>query len=61
MTKNLMDWLKAHKFGAYTIAFLLMILPCIPLFWAANTGQTVVILFLLGFIALGNLLAVLVH
>lgn len=59
--KPWLDWLKAHKFGAYVTAFSLMILPSIPLYLAANANANGWMIFLLTLIAAGNLLAVLVR
>ena len=61
MISNLIKWLRSNKFEAHTIAFLLMILPCVPLYSAANAGQTALIGLLIGLIVLGNLLAILIH
>lgn len=55
----ILNWLKAHKFSTYIIAFLLMVLPPIPLYFAANASATGWMIFLLTLIAAGNLLAVL--
>lgn len=59
--KYLLDWLSKHKFEAYSISFLLMIVPCIPLFFAAVAGSPQLIIILLAIIVLGNVLAVLIR
>jgi hypothetical protein len=51
-------WLQTHKFEAYGLAFLLMVLPAIPLTWAAQAGLAGGMLLCLGLILAGNLLAV---
>lgn len=56
MMTNLLAWLRAHKFEAHTIAFLLMILPPIPLYFAAQRGATAWVWLLLAPFILGNLL-----
>lgn len=58
---HLLNWLSKHKFEAYSISFLLMILPCIPLYFAAVAGSTPLIIFLLALVILGNVLAVLIR
>lgn len=59
--KSFLNWLSAHKFAAYLTAFLLMILPPVPLYLAANAGVSAWMVFLITMIAAGNLLAVLVR
>lgn len=54
------NWVKKHKFEAHTIAFLAMLLPAIPLYYAANSGSTIWIVIFLGIIMAANLFAVLV-
>lgn len=49
-------WLREHKFEAHLIAFLLMILPPIPMYFAAQTGAEVWIYILITPVILGNLL-----
>ena len=55
--KNILQWLQTHKFEAQVIAFALMILPPIPLYFAARQGATAWIWVLLAPVILGNLLA----
>ncbi|MBU0511915.1 MAG: hypothetical protein KJ638_09480 [Chloroflexi bacterium] len=54
------EWLRAHKFQAHLTAFLLMVIPSVGLYFAANAGVTALIWGLLGVFALGNLLAMVV-
>jgi hypothetical protein len=49
-------WLRKHKFEAHLIAFLLMILPPIPLYLAAQEGAQSWIILLLVPVVMGNLL-----
>jgi hypothetical protein len=58
---NPLKWLTSHKFEAYAIAFLLMIIPPIPLYFAAREGSQPGMILLLALIVLGNLLALLIH
>ncbi len=53
-------WLKKHSFQIHTIAFLMMILPAIPMFYAAKSGNDPFILVLIGLVALGNILVLFV-
>lgn len=59
--KVFLDWLKSHKFSANLIAFLLMVLPCVPLYFAANAGAQLWMIVCLALISAGNLLAVLIR
>jgi hypothetical protein len=52
----MLAWMRKHKFEAHSIAFLLMILPPIPLYLAARNGATTWIIILLVPVVLGNLL-----
>ena len=54
-----MKWLRAHTFQVYVVAFLLMILPPIPLYYAALNGNTVEMYFLLAAVIFGNILLLL--
>jgi hypothetical protein len=51
-----MKWLRAHTFQVHLVAFLLMVLPPIPLYRAALNGNTGVMVLLLGAVILGNIL-----
>ena len=57
---NILAWLRAHKFEAHTIAFLLMVIPPIPLYFAAQQGATGWIWILLIPFILGNLLVLVI-
>lgn len=54
-------WLTKNKFEVHLVAFLLMVLPPIPLYFAAQNGATGLIWVLLGFVICGNLLALISH
>jgi hypothetical protein len=49
-------WLRKHKFETHSLAFLLMILPPVPLYLAAQNGARAGIILLLIPVVLGNLL-----
>lgn len=49
-------WLREHKFEAHLLAFLLMILPPIPLFLVARNEAVIWIIVLLVPVVLGNVL-----
>lgn len=49
-------WLREHKFEAHLIAFLLMALPPIPMYFAAQGDAVVWIYILIAPVILGNLL-----
>jgi hypothetical protein len=51
-------WLNNHKFTVHMSAFFLMILPPIPLYFAAQQGAIVWSWVLLAIVVLGNLLAI---
>jgi len=53
-------WLRAHKFEVHVAAFLLMILPPIPMYDAAQAGDNTTIVVLLAIVILGNVLVLLV-
>ena len=54
---RILNWIKAHKFETHVIAFLLMVLPPVPLYLAAQRGANGWIWFWLGLVIGGNLLA----
>lgn len=58
---KLPDWLDKYKFEAHLVAFLLMSLPPLPLYLAAQYGRVDWIWALLGLVVLGNLLALVVR
>jgi len=52
-------WLAKNKFEVHLLAFLLMVLPPIPLYYAAQREAPGLIWALLAFVICGNLLALL--
>lgn len=58
---NLYRYLKEHKFEAYAIAFLLMMIPPLPMYYAAQGGSIPLVFVLLVFVVLGNLLVLIVR
>jgi VIT1/CCC1 family predicted Fe2+/Mn2+ transporter len=52
-------WLTKNKFEVHLVAFLLMVLPPIPLYYAAQSGASGLIWALLALVICGNLLALL--
>lgn len=53
----LRDWLITHKFQVHALAFGLMMVTPVLLFFAAQGGAVIWIWFLLGLFAVGNILA----
>ena len=49
-----------HKFRAYALAFLLMTIPAIPLYVAADKGLIAWIWVLIGVVVMGNALAIII-
>ena len=58
--KRFFHFLRNNKFETYSIAFLLMMIPPIPMYFAAQSGNEPLIGFLLGVFILGNLLVLIV-
>ena len=56
--KILMNWLATHKFQVYLVSFLLMMLPPVGLYFAAQGQSVGWIWALLALVIAGNLLAV---
>ena len=54
---NLGKWLNQRKFAVHLAAFLLMVLPPVGLYFAAEQGTLLEIYSLLGMVVVGNLLA----
>jgi len=50
-----MRWVKQHKFESYLIAFILMIVPPLPAYYAAINGASAWVWAMLLVIILGNL------
>lgn len=57
MMNNLKKWPEQHKFIVHLVAFLLISLPSVGLYFAAEQGAFVAVYTLLGLVVLGNLLA----
>lgn len=55
---GLVNWFKTHKFEAHLLSFLLMILPSVGMYYAAQADADGLILGLLGLVVMGNLLAI---
>ena len=53
-------YLRNHKFESYTIAFSLMIIPPLPMYFAAQNGNIGLFYILLSAFILGNLLVLIV-
>lgn len=51
------NWLKVHKFETAVLAFILMLLPPIGMYTAAQDNATDWILVLLAVVVVGNLIA----
>jgi hypothetical protein len=58
--ENFRDNLREHKFKLHLTALLLMLIPPIPMYFAAQNGATVLIWFLIGIVIIGNLLVIIV-
>lgn len=56
--RTFQQFLSAHKFQAHLLAFVLMVLPPIGMYLAAENGALVWIWGLLAVVVLGNLLAI---
>lgn len=50
------NWLKTHKFLVHTVAFLIMIISPVPMFFAAQQSSDILIVTLLFFFLFGNIL-----
>lgn len=57
--ENFLNWLSDHKFQMHLLAFFLMTLPPLALYFAALAGATGWIWGLIGVVLTGNLLAIL--
>jgi hypothetical protein len=58
--ENFKDNLHEHKFKLHLTALLLMLIPPIPMYFAAQNGGSVLIWFLIGIVIIGNLLVIIV-
>lgn len=57
---NLKQNLKENKFKLHLAALLMMLVPPIPMYWAAQNGASSLIWLLLGIIIFGNLIVIIV-
>jgi hypothetical protein len=57
---NLKQSLKENKFKLHLTALLMMLIPPIAMYWAAQNGAPGLIWLLLGIIILGNLIVIIV-
>jgi len=58
--KSSFKWLQTHKFEANLFVFLMITIPAILLFFAAQKGNNIIIGVLLSIIIAGNLLELVV-
>ena len=58
--ENLKHNLRDNKFKLHLTAFLLMLIPPVPMYFAAESGATGWIWFLIGIVILGNLIVIIV-
>jgi hypothetical protein len=58
--ENIKHNLRAKKFKLHLTALLLMLIPPVPMFFAAESGATGWIWFLTGVVILGNLIVIVV-
>ena len=58
---RLIRWLRSHTFQSYLVALALMALPPVAMYSAARSGNTGMVLVLLGFVVLGNLLVLFIR
>jgi len=58
--QNFKGNLKEHKFRLHLTALLLMLIPPIPMYFAAQAGTTSLVWFLVAIVMLGNLLVIIV-
>jgi hypothetical protein len=56
-----LKWLSTHKFEVHTLAFLMMVLPPVPLYIAAQRGAELWIWALMAPVVAANILVLLVH
>lgn len=57
---NFKEHLRKRKFELHLTALLLMLLPPIPMYFAAQNGAMTLIWILSGIVILGNLLAIVI-
>jgi hypothetical protein len=52
-----LNWLQTNRYSAHLVAFFLMILPPLPMYYCAQRGATGWVWALLGIVILGNVIA----
>jgi VIT1/CCC1 family predicted Fe2+/Mn2+ transporter len=57
MMRNGLNWLHTNRYIAHLVAFLLMALPPLPMYYFAQQGATGWVWTLLVIVILGNLIA----
>jgi len=57
---NLTAWVNRYKYPLHSLALILMVLPPVGMYLAAQAGAVIWIWVLLAFVVAGNLLAILV-
>ncbi|MFN2265296.1 MAG: hypothetical protein ACK2UM_13620 [Anaerolineales bacterium] len=58
--QNFKNYLKENKFRLHLTALILMLVPPIPMYFAAQAGAAGLIWFLIAIVVLGNILVILV-
>ena len=59
--RKMIIWLRTNKYQSYLLAFTLMVLPPIQLYFAAQQGANGWIWSLIGMVILGNIIALVVR
>jgi hypothetical protein len=59
--RKMIEWLRTNKYESYLLAFALMVLRPIPMYFAAHQGASGWIWSLIGLIIIGNLIALVVR
>lgn len=59
--ENFQSWLREHKFEVHLLAFIMMVLPPVAMYFAALAGSEALIWGLVSLVALANLLVVFVR
>lgn len=57
---KLLKFLRNHKFEGYLLAFTLILVPPLPMYYAANQANWPVFWFLLAIVVSGNLIALVI-
>ena len=58
--KSTIKWLQSHRFEAHLIVFLLIVLPALPLYFAAQQGANFFVWGFLSLVILGNLIELMI-